>query len=87
MSVATLAPPRREALVRGRRLAVRRDIVFMSRDQRRPTLDDLLVGVWEGLRTNREAGCPVCGGAMRAVRAAGRPPLAARCSDCGSTLS
>jgi hypothetical protein len=29
-----------------------------------PTLDDVLVGAWEGLTAHRAVDCPVCGGEM-----------------------
>jgi hypothetical protein len=29
-----------------------------------PTLDDVLVGAWEGLTAHRTVDCPVCGGEM-----------------------
>jgi hypothetical protein len=54
---------------------------------RRPTLDELLVGVWEGLRTRSDAVCPVCEGVMRARSQAGHRSLVGCCADCGSTLS
>ena len=38
---------------------------------RRPTLDELLVGAWEDLRTAAAADCPVCGGTMLSRRGAG----------------
>jgi len=53
----------------------------------RPTLDDVLVGVWEGLHRTHEAGCPVCGGVLVAQPQTGRRPVAGHCRDCGSTLS
>lgn len=59
-----------------------------SQTSRRPTLDDLLVGAWEGLRAAQAADCPVCGGTMLSRRGAG-PAVGARgaCEDCGSVLS
>ena len=41
-----------------------------------PTLDEVLVGVWEGLTARQAVACPVCGGEMEAGGAADRPPLA-----------
>jgi hypothetical protein len=49
----------------------------------RLTLGQVLDGVWEGLHAGGAAECPVCGGPM--TSAAGTP--AARCGDCGTTLS
>lgn len=74
MSSATLTRPRTA------RRAVTPD------DGWRPTLDEMLVGVWEGLHLHDETGCPVCGGAMVAQAQTGRPPVAGHCRDCGSTL-
>lgn len=46
------------------------------------TLDDLLVGAWEGLSVRRPVACPVCAGAMQP-----RPGAAGgACGDCGSQL-
>ncbi|CAB4880995.1 unannotated protein [freshwater metagenome] len=56
-------------------------------DQGRLTLDELIVGVWEGLRTDHAAECPVCGSAVVARFAAGPLPVAGSCRGCGSTLS
>jgi hypothetical protein len=46
------------------------------------TLDELLVGAWEGLSARRPVACPVCAGPMqpRAGAAGGA------CGDCGSQL-
>ncbi|NLT07207.1 MAG: hypothetical protein GXY03_12980 [Solirubrobacterales bacterium] len=49
---------------------------------RRLTLEQKLDSVWEGLRTDGAAECPVCHGAMEGA-GGGR----ARCRDCGSELS
>ena len=49
----------------------------------RLTLGQLLDGVWEGLHAGGAAECPVCRGQM--TSAAGT--AAARCGDCGTTLS
>ena len=56
-------------------------------EPRGPTLDDLLVEVWEGLAADRSARCPVCNGTLEARYGAGPAPVAARCRDCGSELS
>ncbi len=52
----------------------------------RPTLDELIVGVWEGLEARHTAACPVCGGAMTARFGSGHRPVGGRCGDCGSAL-
>jgi hypothetical protein len=49
----------------------------------RLTLEQRLDSVWEGLRADGAAECPVCHGRM--ARAAGAE--AARCGDCGSSLN
>jgi hypothetical protein len=67
-----------------------------------PTLDDLIVGAWEGLTALTAVACPVCGGTMEPERReqpgeAGapeslhslraRPVSVARCRHCGTSLS
>ena len=52
----------------------------------RPTLDELIVGVWEGLDARHTATCPVCSGAMTARFGSGHRPVGGRCGDCGSAL-
>ena len=54
-----------------------------SSDGGRLTLEQRLDGVWEGLRADGVAECPVCRAQMHA--AAGG--AAGRCGGCGSTLS
>ena len=56
-------------------------------EPRGPTLDELLVEVWEGLAADRSARCPVCSGALEPRYGAGPAPVGARCRDCGSELS
>ena len=56
-------------------------------EPRGPTLDDLLVEVWEGLAAHRSARCPLCNGTLEARYGAGQAPVAARCRECGSELS
>ncbi len=51
------------------------------------TLDESIVGVWEGLHGGHPAACPVCGGTMVSSPAAGSRPVAARCSSCHAQLS
>jgi hypothetical protein len=59
----------------------------------RLTLDDLIVGVWEGLAVRGTVSCPVCAGPMladaqeRPDGAGGVDPLAGACLQCGSRLS
>ncbi|HYV16440.1 MAG TPA: hypothetical protein VE972_10510 [Conexibacter sp.] len=45
-----------------------------------PTLDDAIVGVWEGLAARVAVACPLCGGGL-APRADG-----GCCRDCGTSL-
>jgi hypothetical protein len=51
------------------------------------TLDDVLVGAWEGLTAHHAVACLVCGGAMTPRHGATGAPAGGRCSGCGSTLS
>ena len=51
-----------------------------------PTLDDVLVGVWEGLTAHRAVECPVCRGEMNPEYAAHARPVGGRCDSCGATL-
>ncbi|MFY9580046.1 MAG: hypothetical protein WAQ33_12045 [Gaiellaceae bacterium] len=43
------------------------------------TLDEAIVGAWEGLVAHLAVACPLCGGTMR--------PPSGRCEGCGTTLS
>jgi DnaJ-class molecular chaperone len=52
----------------------------------RLTLDDLLVGVWEGLSSHHTVTCPVCSGKMTPRYGSGARPVGGRCGRCGSTL-
>jgi hypothetical protein len=51
------------------------------------TLDDLVVGVWEGLSAHRTVACPACGEAMTPRYGAGPAPVGGRCSGCGTTIA
>jgi hypothetical protein len=51
-----------------------------------PTLDDLVVGVWEGLAAHRTVACPACGEAMTPRYGAGHAPVGGRCLGCGTTI-
>ncbi len=46
------------------------------------TLDELLVGAWEGLSARRPVACPVCTGPMRPCAGA----VGGACGTCGSRL-
>ena len=50
-----------------------------------PTLDEVIVDVWEGLTASRSVACPVCGGEMLPSPAAPQP--SGRCTGCGARLS
>ena len=52
----------------------------------RRTLDDLIVGVWEGLSSHHTVTCPVCSGKMTPRYGSGARPVGGRCKRCGSTL-
>lgn len=51
-----------------------------------PTLDELLVGVWEGLAAHRVVSCPACGSEMGPEYGAHARPIGGRCRGCGSTF-
>ncbi len=51
-----------------------------------PTLDDLMVGVRDGLVAHRSVACPVCAGEMVPRYGAGPAPVGGRCRDCDATL-
>jgi hypothetical protein len=48
------------------------------------TLDDAIVGAWEGLAAQVVVACPLCGGALRPHAAP--DTVAGRCVDCGTRL-
>ena len=52
-----------------------------------PTLDDLVVGVWEGLAAHRTVACLACGEAMTPRYSAGPAPVGGRCTGCGTTIA
>jgi len=54
--------------------------------RRSPTLDDLLVGAWEGLSSHNTVTCPVCSGRMSPRYGSGARPVGGRCRRCGSSL-
>ena len=51
-----------------------------------PTLDDLVVGVWEGLAAHRTVACLACGEAMTPRYSAGPAPVGGLCRSCGTTV-
>jgi hypothetical protein len=54
-----------------------------------PTLDELVVGAWEGLAVRGITECPVCGGGMQLDRyeAARTHRCVAACGSCGTEFS
>ena len=52
-----------------------------------PTLDDVIVGAWEGLTAHSVVECPVCGGELAPEYGAHAIPVRGRCRDCGTQLS
>jgi hypothetical protein len=52
----------------------------------RLTLDDVVVGVWEGLSSHHAVTCPVCSGKMTPRYGSGARPVGGRCKRCASTL-
>jgi hypothetical protein len=72
-----------------RRAAERRDRprITASDTGGGPTLDDVLVGVWEGLSAHRTVACPACGAAMTPRYGAGPAPVGGRCGGCGTTIA
>jgi hypothetical protein len=51
------------------------------------TLDELIVGAWEGLVAHRTVACLACGEAMVPRYSAGPAPVGGRCTACGTTMS
>jgi hypothetical protein len=49
-------------------------------------LDDVLVGVWEGLAAHRVVRCVMCGEDMAPEYGAHARPIGGRCTGCGTTL-
>ena len=52
----------------------------------RRTLDELIVGVWEGLSAHHAVACPLCGHAMTPRYGSGPAPVGGRFAACGTTL-
>lgn len=67
--------PARTVGVKGRRVGGER------------TLEDLVLGAWEGLAAHRPVDCPVCGGVMAPRVGAQAELISASCRNCGSQLS
>jgi hypothetical protein len=52
-----------------------------------PTLDEVIVGVWEGLAAHCVVECPVCRDEIGPEYGAHARPIGGRCAGCGSVLS
>jgi DnaJ-class molecular chaperone len=52
----------------------------------RLTLDEVIVGVWEGLSSHHTVTCPVCRGKMAPRYGSGARPVGGRCKRCGTSL-
>ncbi len=52
-----------------------------------PTLDEVLVGVWEELTAHRVVACPVCASEMAPEYGVHARPIGGRCQGCASTLA
>lgn len=53
-----------------------------------PTLDELLIGAWEGLTAHRPVQCPACGEAeMVPEYGAHALPIGGNCPGCGASYS
>jgi hypothetical protein len=72
VTTATLAPPK---------LVGDPETPARSPNGGRPTLEDRISRVWEGLHADGAAECPVCRGRMHRAAHAGQ------CVDCGSKLT
>ncbi|MHB8659205.1 MAG: hypothetical protein ACYC91_14865 [Solirubrobacteraceae bacterium] len=51
-----------------------------------PTLDDVVVGAWDGLMALEVVPCPVCGAGLEPVHGVHPRPTGGRCRGCGSWL-
>jgi hypothetical protein len=64
-----------------------RQAALVSLSNSGPTLDDLVVGVWEDLTAHRTVACPACGGAMAPRYGSGYAPVGGRCGSCATTIA
>jgi hypothetical protein len=55
--------------------------------RREPSLDDVLVAVWERLAAHQTVNCIVCGGTMEPEYGAHALPIGGRCPACGSSVT
>ncbi len=63
----------------------RPDLLFAA-PRERQTLDDVLSGVWEDVRANRTAACPICAGPMTPRFGSGPAAVGGRCRDCATEV-
>ncbi len=64
----------------------RPSILFAAPPHPGQTLEDLVSGVWEDLRANRTATCPICDGELAPRFGSGASAVGGRCRSCGSEL-
>jgi hypothetical protein len=50
------------------------------------TLDELVTALWEGLRADQSAACPVCGAEMKPDYGVHARAIGGSCASCGSSL-
>jgi hypothetical protein len=81
MTSATLAPPLFDPARREHELVGGPETPARSPNGGRPTLEDRISRVWEGLHADGATECPVCRGRMQRAAHGGQ------CSDCGSQLA
>ncbi len=81
--MSTLAPRRPGARQRGRTLSAPSLLDELGGE---PTLDELLVGVWEGLVAQRQVACPMCGAELVPEYAAHVRPVGGRCYGCETVI-
>jgi hypothetical protein len=51
-----------------------------------PTLEDVVLGAWEGLVAGTPVACPVCASELLPRHSAGAGVVGGRCNGCGSSL-
>jgi hypothetical protein len=81
MTVATMAAPTIRSWG-----GLRREPSLFDDVGGEPTLDEFLVGVWEGLAAHRVVSCPACGSEMAPEYGAHARPIGGRCGACHTTL-
>jgi hypothetical protein len=51
------------------------------------TLDEIIVGVWEGLTAQRVVRCPICEEDMTPEYGVHALPIGGRCTSCGTVIA